>query len=388
MRETIEKYGDIEIIRENSVIYYVIPKGISRFNEAIDKILLDENIEEIMYNGNNSPIIIYHHRYGMCQTIIPFSDKEASFFAGEAAKFIGKRLDANSPVLDAALPDGNRINATIPPASSFVTITIRKFLKSTKNLLDLIKDGTITADIAAYIWLCTSRISEPSNILFVGGTASGKTTLLDATAMLISPNERIVVIEDTKELKLTQKNVVRMISKEGLTMDSLLQNALRMRPDRILVGEVRGSEAITLFNSMNTGHSGCMGTLHANSARECITRVTNPPMSVPVVMLDGLQLIIVLKKMPDGARKLIEIAEIAGADIDGAKLNIVYSFDPKKNSCIETGIPSRLKSKIAQDSGKNIKEIDALLRIKKETFVAMAKKNAASQELVIEALKF
>ena len=184
-------------------------------------------------------------------------------------------------------------------------------------------------------------IEKGKTIMISGGTGSGKTTALNSFIMFI-PNEfRIVTIEDTLELKIEQPNTVRLESKAEahVTMDSLLKNALRMRPDRILVGEVRGPEAVTLFNAMNTGHEGCMGTLHANSARETIIRVTNPPMNVPYALLSSLDLIVMLKKIatPQGPLRVIsEISEIAGAMQGNVRFNILYHWDPTKNKIIPT----------------------------------------------------
>jgi flagellar protein FlaI len=191
-------------------------------------------------------------------------------------------------------------------------------------------------------------------MLVVGGTSSGKTTLLNALSWFAPTRDRIVIIEDTQELVVPQPNVVRMITSEQASMEKLLVNSLRMRPDRILVGEVRGPEARTLFGAMNTGHDGCMGTLHANTARESMTRAMNAPMSVPLSQLTGLDLVVVneLRRTANGAQRMVvEIAEVSGLSEDSARLNQLFVRDHHSGALLHTGIPSRLRAELCRAAG-------------------------------------
>ncbi len=200
------------------------------------------------------------------------------------------------------LEDGSRLNATIPPASPYgPTLTIRKFLKNPLTIISLIKNRTINPRVAAFLWMCVDGLDyKPANLIVSGGTGSGKTTFLNALAVFIREGTRLVTIEDTTELQLMHEHIVRLETippgRDGtmeISMDTLLKNSLRMRPDRIIVGEVRGSEAVTMFTAMNTGHDGCMGTLHANTAKETATRLMSPPMNVAPIMLTALDLLVV-----------------------------------------------------------------------------------------------
>ncbi len=232
----------------------------------IDPLLPDDNIEEIMVIGAQKPVYIFHRKYEMMTTNIAFySDSEIQNVINKIARDVGRRVDFSTPLLDARLPDGSRVNATIPPASvDQSSLTIRKFRKDPYTLLDLIRINTLDAHTAAFLWVCVEGLGvKPANILISGGTGSGKTTLLNVLSSLIPERERIVTIEDTAELNLPLQHWIRLEARppgiEGkgeLAMDILTKNSLRMRPDRIIVGEVRHAEAATMFTAMNTGHDG------------------------------------------------------------------------------------------------------------------------------------
>ncbi len=245
-----------------SVIREMVGYGI------IDPLVVDDNLEEIMVIGAKKPVYLFHRKYEMMSSNIEFySDKEIIDLINRIARNVGRRVDISSPLLDARMPDGSRVNATIPPASvEGATLTIRKFRKDPYTIVDLIKNGTISAEAAAFLWLCVDGLgAKPANILISGGTGSGKTTTLNCLAAFIPDTERIVTIEDTAELALPLKHWVRLEARppglEGkgeLTLDVLTKNSLRMRPDRIIVGEVRHDEAFTLFTALNTGHDGAV----------------------------------------------------------------------------------------------------------------------------------
>ncbi|ASJ01959.1 secretion system protein [Thermococcus profundus] len=234
----------------------------------LDPLVRDDNLEEIMVIGTGKPVYVWHRRFYMCKTNIVFKEeREVLNIIERIAREVGRRIDQQSPLLDARLPDGSRVNATIPPISlDGPTITIRKFKRDPLTIIDLIKYGTMNTDVAAFLWILVDGLGvKPANILVAGGTGSGKTTTLNSLAMFIPPSERVISIEDTAELQLPVEHWVRLETRppnlEGkgeVTMDDLVKNTLRMRPDRIIVGEVRGPEARTMFTAMNTGHNGAL----------------------------------------------------------------------------------------------------------------------------------
>ncbi len=234
----------------------------------IDLLLKDDLLEEIMIIGPLRPVFVFHRQYEMMTTNISFTgDKGIQDIIGRIARYAGRRVDYSQPLLDARLPDGSRVNATLPPASvSGSTLTIRKFREDPYTIIDLINYKTFDSDVGAFLWTCVDGLNaKPANIIISGGTGSGKTTLLNVLSALINPNERVISIEDTAELSLPLKHWIRLEARppgiEGtgeITLEMLTKNALRMRPDRIIVGEVRSAEAEALFTAINTGHSGCL----------------------------------------------------------------------------------------------------------------------------------
>lgn len=318
----------------------------------LEPLLQDDKLEEIMVVGQNKPTYIYHVDYGMMTSnIIFYSEDEILEVIDKIARSLGRSIDISNPLLDARLPDGSRVNATVPPASiDGPTITIRKFRKDPYTIIDLIKFGTVNLEVASFLWCIVEGFgAKPSNLLISGGTGSGKTTLLNVLANFIPESDRILTIEDTAELNLPIKHVIRFEGRppgiEGkgeLSLDILTKNTLRMRPDRIIVGEIRHKEAATLFTAMNTGHDGCMGTVHANSARETLVRITSPPMNVPMLMLAGLDFVIVQKRLntPKGlVRRITSIAEVTGVLDDKPQANIIFQWDPTTDSLKRTTQP-------------------------------------------------
>ena len=236
---------------------------------ALDILTEDDLLEEIMVNGPKRPVYVYHREMRMLKTNIIFeSDEDIYAIVERIARQIGRRIDVQSPLLDATLRDGSRVNATIPPISiDGCSVTIRKFKKDPFTVLDLIKFGTINSEVAAFLWLAVEGVggAKPGNILIAGGTGSGKTSTLNVLASFTPATERVITVEDTPELQLPIEHVIRLLTRppslEGtgeVTMDMLVKNTLRMRPDRIIVGEVRDKEASTLFTAMNTGHDGAL----------------------------------------------------------------------------------------------------------------------------------
>ncbi len=374
------KIGDFTKFVVNNLVGYGL----------LEPLLKDESLEEVMVIGTGKSVYANHSKYGICKTNIAFDDEESvARILERIAASVGRRIDKSSPLLDARLHDGSRVNATIPPISiDGPTLTIRKFKEDPLTLVDLVNFNTLSTDVGAYLWYtCEGAGIKPSNVLVAGGSGSGKTTTLNCLASFVPDTERIITIEDTAELRLPALHWVRLETKppnvDGVgevTMDDLVKNTLRMRPDRVIVGEVRGPEARTLFTAMNTGHDGSMGTLHSNSAKETITRLTNPPMSVPHIMMPALDLIIMENKIYHNGvtvRRITEIAEVSdegGEGEESVALNIVYQWNPKTDKLESTDIPSVLKQKLARIQGIDIKDLEGEIQRRKKVLDYMCEK--------------
>jgi pilus assembly protein CpaF len=254
---------------------------------------------------------------------------------------VGRRVDESSPMADARLKDGSRVNIVFPPlALDGPYISIRKFSKKRIDFSKLVEYGSMTAPVARILEIAgRSRL----NIIISGGTGSGKTTLLNAVSQLIDPSERVVTVEDAAELQLQQPHVVRLETRppslEGrgeITQRDLVRNALRMRPDRIIVGEVRGGEAFDMLQAMNTGHDGSMSTIHANTSRDAVTRIENmvqmgnfglPSKSIRQQIVGAVDLILQVERQRDGGRRLIQVTEVCGLEGDVVILNDIFNFE-------------------------------------------------------------
>ena len=291
----------------------------------LEPLLADSDINDILVNGSDN---VWVDRDGKLEpTDIKFKDdNHLLHIIGRVVARVGRRVDEASPIVDARLPDGSRVNAIIPPlAIDGPSLSIRRFRAIPFHPQDLVERGSLSKDMAEFL---ACAVAARLNILISGGTSAGKTTLLNMLSGFISDTERIVTIEDTAELRLQQRHVVRLESRpsniEGrgsITQRDLVKNALRMRPDRIIVGEVRGPEALDMLQAMNTGHEGSLTTVHANSPRDALSRIET------LVLLSGIDLsqrsireqiaaafdlVVQIKRLPDGSRKVVSIAEITG----------------------------------------------------------------------------
>jgi len=356
--------GRMEVL-VNMVVQNMIGYG------RLDPLVRDDNLEEVMVIGTRKPVYVWHRKFYMCKTNIYFEDeREILNIIERIARQVGRRIDQQTPLLDARLPDGSRVNATIRPISlEGPTLTIRKFKKDPLTIIDLLKYGTFNLEIASLLWVFVDGLGvKPANVIVSGGTGSGKTTTLNALAMFIPPSERVISIEDTAELQLPIEHWVRLETRppniEGrgeITMDDLVKNTLRMRPDRIIVGEVRGPEARTMFTAMNTGHDGCMGTIHSNSARETIVRLESPPMNVPRIMIPALDVIIMQVRFNNRKkgtiRRITEIAEISGIEGESVQLNTIYKYNPARDELYPTRVPSRVMNQLAEHTGLTTEEL-------------------------------
>ena len=355
----------------------------------IDDLIKDDNLEEIMVVSPKKPVYVFHREFEMMTTNIEFySEQEIEDLVNKIAREIGRRVDVSMPLLDARLIDGSRVNATIPPASiSGGTLTIRKFRADPYSIIDLVRFGTISSEAAAFLWVAVDGFgTKPANMLISGGTGSGKTTLLNVLASFIPERERIITIEDTAELNLPLDHWIRLEARppglEGsgeIRMDILTKNSLRMRPDRIIVGEIRHEEAFTFFTAINTGHDGCLGTVHANSPEETIVRVTSPPMNVPNIMLTGLDIIIVEHRYYDRKkgtiRRISEIAEVTGGMEGHPKAQTIFQRDPITDTLERTLIDSRYLKELQMFTGLSKAKIEAELKIRETFFEGLVERN-------------
>jgi pilus assembly protein CpaF len=300
----------------------------------LEPLLRDEQVTDILVNG---PDKIFVERRGKLELAnIRFRDaSHITMVAQKIAARVGRRIDEANPMVDARLSDGSRVNVVLPPLSiDYPCMSIRKFPRRRLDLSAMAENGTMTSGVAK---LLSVAAAARLNILISGGTGSGKTTLLNAMSQLISPDERIITIEDAAELRLQQPHVVRLETRppnlEGagqVTQNDLLRNALRMRPDRIIVGEVRGIEAFDMLQAMNTGHDGSISTVHANSARDALVRVENMVL-MGHVNLPMRAIRTHVERMRDGVRRLVQLAEVCGVEGDVITTNDHASFEYQRD---------------------------------------------------------
>ena len=305
----------------------------------IDALLRDASISEVMVNG---PDEVFFEREGILYlSDVRFRDNlHISRIIERIIAPIGRRVDEASPMVDARLPDGSRVNVIIPPISpKSPTITIRKFRADKMSMEDLVQANSVTPEMAEFVKAC---VKLKLNIIVSGGTGTGKTTFLNALTYYIPENERIVTIEDPCEIKMQQPHVVSLEARPAnidgrgeIAQRDLLRNSLRMRPDRIIIGEVRGSEAFDMLNAMNTGHEGSISTVHANSPRDALARIENmvlmanlelPDRAIREQMASALDLVVQLSRFSDGVRRVTHITEVTGMEGQIVTLQDVFRF--------------------------------------------------------------
>lgn len=327
---------------ERNHIFNLIENEINGFG-PITELLQDKNVTEIMVNGPDEIYIEVDGQLIRDDTVSFINDDHIIRTIQRIVQPLGRTIDSANPMVDSHLPDGSRINAIIPPLSvKGPVMTIRKFKESMSNIETLIGNGTLTPYMARFMDAC---VQAKLNIVVCGGTGSGKTTLLNVLSNFIDPNERIITIEDAIELKLKQTHVISLetrnvnYEREGeVTIRDLVRNSLRMRPDRIIVGEVRGEEAFDMLQAMNTGHDGSITTLHANSAIDALNRLETmilmggidiPLKAVRDYIENALDIVINIERLSDGKRKVTSISEIVGFDGENIILRDIFAFNQK-----------------------------------------------------------
>lgn len=372
LSERIERWIDNEIPgidsdTKNNMLVSILNRSFGIGD--MEFLLKDYQLEEIVVNSANEPVRVYHKKYGWLTTNIRInSEEEIQNYAKSIARQIGKEITLSSPLLDAHLPNGDRINAIIYPISDKgSSITIRMFAREPWTFTDFVMNKTVTSEILALLW---TLIQYEMNILISGGTGAGKTSFLNILMPFIQPSHRIVSIEDTRELQLPQflywcplkVKGTNIEGKSEITMSDLLVNSLRMRPDRIILGEIRkGRDAEILFEAMHTGHS-VYATLHADTSHQTIRRLVNPPLSVPPIMVEAINLNVVMyRDRSRNIRRVLQIAEVIPEESIGdnvsLKANILYRWKPRTDEIIKSSEDIRLFQDISLHTGFSKQEI-------------------------------
>jgi flagellar protein FlaI len=374
--ELIDGYSiQIDMASIHKILYYIKRDYIGY--ERIDPIMKDPDIEDISCDGSKIPIFVYHRKYQNIKTSLSFEADKLDSFVMKLAQCCEKQISIGDPLINSTLPDGSRLNASLGKEVTFrgSTFTIRKFREHAFTPADLIKHGTYSSDILAYLWLA---VENSKSIIFAGATAAGKTSTLNAISLFIPSMAKIISIEDTHELVLHHLNWIGSVTRESFSkntsareidMYELLRQALRQRPEYILVGEIRGKEAMTLFQAMNTGHT-TYSTMHADSINTVISRLEGDPINVPRVMIQALdilciQMLVQVEEDKGGkrVRRLDSMIEFTGVDpqTQDLRFNEVFTLDMKSDTFRTSGrsyVLEAIKARHSWDEKKLKLELD------------------------------
>lgn len=374
----VDKYfPDIDQNTMEFLVSYLIQRSLGMGN--IEVLMDDENLEEIVINSANNPVWCFHKKHGWLKTNIIVKDEEQTrHYATMIGRKVGRQITVLEPLLDAHLNEGDRVNATIMPISTAGnTITLRKFSRDPMTITHFLRYKTFSYEAASLIWLA---MHYELSALIAGGTASGKTSVLNVLGALFPPNQRIISIEDTREIRLPKylhwvPMSTRLPNAEGkgqVSMEDLLVNALRQRPDRILVGEVRRArEAETLFEAIHTGHS-CYATFHANNAEETVRRLTNSPINVPTTMLPAISMIIMqFRNRRTGTRRTFQVAEIT----EDGKANVLLQYNGKQDTLQQKNKSKSLMDTLELYTGNTPQEIKLEMKEKENVLRYLVSQN-------------
>lgn len=366
---------------ERSHIFNLIDNEING-NGPITELLEDPNITEIMVNGKNEVYVEIDGQISKDDSVSFINDEHIIRTIQKIVQPLGRTIDTANPMVDARLPDGSRLNAVIPPLSlKGPVVTIRKFRRDMESVEDFLRTGAMTPYMARFL---DAAVRAKLNIIICGGTGAGKTTLLNALSSFIEDDERIITIEDAAELRLHQSHVIgletRLTNYEGegeITIRDLVINSLRMRPDRIIVGEVRGKEAFDMLQAMNTGHDGSLTTMHANNPVEALNRletmVLMAGMEIPIKAIreyieNAIDLVVNVSRLSDGRRKVTSICEVDGFKDDVIQLKEIFSF--KQTGITSNGevdgafdLKKRVPSCYKKIKSKGINDLDDIFKI-------------------------
>lgn len=342
----------------------------------IDALMRDENIEDISCDGVGRPVYIFHRKYESIPTnIVPMTDKALDDLIVKLIHMAGRHVSVATPIVDAQLPDGSRTAVTyrreVSPSGS--TFTIRRFRKNPLTFTELVKFGNISAEIAGYFWV---MLDNGKSFLVLGVTGAGKTSFLNAMATFIRPHMKIITVEEVPEINLPHKNWVRLVTRQSygsekineITLFDLVKATLRMRPDYLIVGEIRGEEAYVLFQAVNTGHSG-ISTMHAESFEAAVNRLMSPPMNIPPAYIPAINIFVMIKRVKIGGKITRRVTEVGEVYMDGNEIrfNTVFKWNPrtdKHESYIEKSILVRQVSEITgKDVNELLREIDVRSRV-------------------------
>lgn len=396
VKEIIDKYIlNFDVKSFHKILYYMVRNNIG-FGR-IDPLMRDTEIEDISCSGPNIPIYLYHRKYENIKTNIIFEEEELNSFVFLLAQRSRKNISIAKPYLDATLSDGSRLQETLgreitTRGSSF---TVRKFKEIPITPIDLIKWGTCSIDMVAYLWLA---IENNKSLIFAGGTASGKTTSLNAVSLFIPVKAKIVTLEDTRELQLFHENWIAGLTRDSFAiggkgavdMYELLRQGLRQRPEYLVVGEVRGKEALTLFQAMSTGHT-TYSTMHAGSIQAAINRLENEPINVPRVMITALDILCVQGAIYINGkriRRVLNVIEIIDLDPETKSLNTLdlFAWNPmtdSHNTIRESHVLDEIKTK----RGWNKKQLDMTLNRRKKVLQYMIDNNITDYNSVVGIIK-
>jgi len=396
--EVLENYRfNLDQETQSKLLYYVVRDNLGY--GKIDPLMRDPFIEDVSCNGTNVPLYVWHRRFESVPTNIRFETvAELDTIALRLAYLCGSHVSIAQPLLDASLPDGSRINLTYGSevTRKGSTFTIRKFKADPFTVTDLISFKSLSPEMAAFFWYAVeNRVS----ILVAGGIAAGKTTLLNCLSMFIKPDLKVVSIEDTPELNLPHENWIPAATRThfGLSTENadvslfdLLKASLRQRPDYIIVGEIRGAEAYTLFQAMSTGHLG-MSTVHAESVESCVYRLESAPMNIPRTLIAGIDIILVQKRVEINgrpARKTVSTSEIVGLDPRSGEIltNEVYRWNPVDDSFDFTG-RSYILEKIAEKTGKTQEQASEEIQRRAKVIQWLVKTNVRNYKDVSSVIR-
>lgn len=370
-------------------IFYYLYRNFVGLNE-IEPIMRDYFVEDVECNGANQPVYLVHRVFRNIRTSLKFTDIDnLANFVEKLAQKSGRYISYASPILDGSLPDGSRVNATYTKdiTSNGPTFTIRKFTKVPWTPTQLLGFNSVSPEMLAYFWIC---MQYQTNLMIVGGTASGKTTLLNAIAFFIPPENRVVSIEDTRELNLPRENwlpsVVRKgVSSEGtgeVDMFALLKGSFRQNPDYVIVGEVRGAEASVLFQGMASGHAS-ISTLHADSVQAIVNRLSTPPISLSPTLINGLDIVAIQTHAIVGGnetRRLREIVEVIKVNPDGSSVtNTPFKWNPGDDKFYMYG-ESKVFEKISQKTGIQLEELKQEFQTRTQLLYTLYKNKVLSYE--------
>jgi len=384
--EVLDRYGfNLDVESKNKLLYYIVRDNLGL--GKIDPLGYDEWIEDISCDGVGVPVYVWHRRYESIPTNIKFETAdELDPFALRLAYLCGSHVSIAQPMLDASMPDGSRINLTYGSeiTSRGSTFTIRKFRLDPFTVTDIVNFNTFSKEMAAYFWYAVeNRVS----ILVAGGIAAGKTTALNCLSMFIKPDLKIVSIEETRELNLPHENWIPAFTRTSfgisagtaeITLFDLLKASLRQRPDYIIVGEIRGAEAYTLFQAVSTGHLG-MSTIHAESVEAAVYRLESAPMNIPRTLIAGVDIFLVMKRIEyDGkpARRVVSASEIVGLDPRSGEIltNEIFKWNSTNDTFDYTG-RSYILEKIAEKKGISVEQANEELQRRMALIDWMAKRN-------------